>query len=230
MLNTDEQVIGQNRDKQVGSGPPGNLMIDRPHPEVCLQRPERSLHVGEGHVAPPDLCGGQVLVAGFNDVTPVDGDPFFCHRFFDNRQALDLLPRVVGVGNDIIKAGNMQGVVPPAVLPARQLYQPGGCFPWPPTVAAGAGHRETLLFQRTDCPFLLLSPFASAEHAPALHQRGILLMYIAGASGLCRMCMRPLYGRDSSVFKGLPDGFEIACVVLLYRAPFDHDVRVFPGL
>ena len=85
MLNADKQVIGQNRNKQVGFGPPGNLMIDRPHPEVCLERSERSLYMGKGHVAPPNICCSHLFVAGFDDIAPVYGSPFFLDGLFSNR-------------------------------------------------------------------------------------------------------------------------------------------------
>jgi hypothetical protein len=85
MLNADKQVIGQNRNKQVGFGPPGNLMVNRPHPEACLQRSERSLYMGESHVAPPNIYGSHLFMAGFDDITPVYGSPFLFDGFFDNR-------------------------------------------------------------------------------------------------------------------------------------------------
>jgi hypothetical protein len=71
LLDTDQQVIGQHAQEDVGLGALLELMKDRPLHQRALKRAEGGLHAAEQSVDAPELRGAQILAVGLDQIGAV---------------------------------------------------------------------------------------------------------------------------------------------------------------
>jgi hypothetical protein len=71
-LNTDQQVVGQHTEEDVGFNPPLQMMEDRSFAQGAFHGAEGSLNPRQQKISAPDLFGAQVLAAAFEQVTATE--------------------------------------------------------------------------------------------------------------------------------------------------------------
>ena len=66
-------MTSKHRDEEMRCGSSRQLVIDRFHPEVALECPKGSFHLGECHIKPPNLFRVEISAVGLNNIGAING-------------------------------------------------------------------------------------------------------------------------------------------------------------